>query len=309
MSGRRLVATVVLPLVSAVAVSIYLQMIAPRLPLQVAIHWGPSGEADGFVLRGALPVLMAGLASVLTLLLSVVSRSAADSIAGRPILALPNGTVWFVGALMVIGALIQVGQPSPPPLPGWSVAAAALVGVIGGVIALVVAGPVAPIPELDGPVGGSEESRDRTVVWSGPTPSARAPLVIGVVVLMVGLMFGVFVELWLLALFAPTAALVAAASSYRVTVGPGEIVAAGRFLGYPRVRLPMSQVAGATTGSVQAWDFGGWGIRVGIGGETAVLTRSGPALVVERSDGAVLRISLDDPGEPAAVIREIVAQR
>jgi hypothetical protein len=71
----------------------------------------------------------------------------------------------------------------------------------------------------------------------------------------------------------------------------------------------MSKVADAAAGSVQAWDFGGWGIRVGIGGETAVLTRSGPALVVERSDGAVVRISLDEPGVPATVIRQIIARR
>ena len=56
-------------------------------------------------------------------------------------------------------------------------------------------------------------------------------------------------------------------------------------------------------------DFGGWGLRQGLSGETAVITRTGPALVLTRTDGAVLRVSMDDPEEPAAVMSTLLDRR
>ncbi len=60
-------------------------------------------------------------------------------------------------------------------------------------------------------------------------------------------------------------------------------------------------------GGVDAWEYGGWGIR--LGKDTAVITRSGPALVVNRSDGAALRVSLDDPDEPVSVMNSLMDRR
>jgi hypothetical protein len=71
----------------------------------------------------------------------------------------------------------------------------------------------------------------------------------------------------------------------------------------------MAEVVRADPGEVDAWSFGGWGIRIGANNETAVLTRSGPALVVTRTDGADLRISLDEPESAAATVATLLDRR
>jgi hypothetical protein len=94
-----------------------------------------------------------------------------------------------------------------------------------------------------------------------------------------------------------------------VTVGRGLIGVSGRVFGFPKVAVPLSAVERVDAGNVDAWEFGGWGIRIGVEGETAVITRSGPALVITRTDGARLRVSLSDPHEAAAVATTLLDRR
>jgi hypothetical protein len=114
---------------------------------------------------------------------------------------------------------------------------------------------------------------------------------------------------WLLALFVPFVVLVASSASYRITIGRGAVDVAGIPFGWPRVQVPLDQVRRADAGTVEAWDFGGYGLRLGMTGQTAVVTRSGPALVVTRTDDAVLRVSLDEPDEAAAVLSTLLDRR
>lgn len=111
----------------------------------------------------------------------------------------------------------------------------------------------------------------------------------------------------LLLLFAPIVLLVAVSSSFNVSAGPKGVVVAAVGIGFPRVRVPLEQIAGVEVGTVEAWNYGGWGIR--LGPDTAVITKSGPALIVRRTDGAGLRISLDRPEEPAAALASLLPRR
>jgi hypothetical protein len=313
MTRRVVFASVVLPLVSAALFAGYLVVIQDRLPEETAIHWGPGGAPDGFIPPSALPIVLLGLAVMVTALTAAFGRDAGRSIVGRPVRGLANGMVWFLGTLVTVAASGQLDRSNPPPLPGWSIALAAVAGLVGGWLAVAVSGPSPQVPHSarPGPAGVERFglAEGHTVVWSGRSPAAPAPIVLGGFVVALGIVVGAVASWWLLTVLAPIAILLTASSTFRVTLGRGMIDVSGGVFGYPRVRIPLSQVERVDAGRVDAWDFGGWGVRIGVEGETAVITRSGPALVITRTDGAVLRVSLDEPDEAAAIATTLLDRR
>ena len=50
-------------------------------------------------------------------------------------------------------------------------------------------------------------------------------------------------------------------------------------------------------------------MRKSFAGNDAILTRSGPSLVVTRTDGAVLHITVDDPATPASIMASLLDRR
>ena len=172
-------------------------------------------------------------------------------------------------------------------------------------------GPPAEVPKATGPAPDDADrvplSDGHTAVWSGRTPPSRAlAFVLGSQV-VVAVILGFLLSWWAALAMVPVALLIAASMNYSVTLGPAGLRVAGVVLGLPRVTVPLDEISSASPGTVSAKSFGGWGVR--IAGETAVITRSGPALVVTRTDGAVLRVSLDNPEEPAAVMATLMDRR
>jgi DNA-binding transcriptional regulator YhcF (GntR family) len=266
---RVVLASVVLPLLSAVLFAGYLAVIRDRLPEESAIHWGLGGTPDGFIPSSGLPIVLLGLSVMVTALMAVFGRDAARSIVGRPVRGLANGTVWFLGTLVTVAATVQIGRATPPPLPGWSIALAAGVGLVGGWLAVEVSGPSPKVPHSARPgpadVDRFELAEGHTVVWSGRSPAAPAPIVLGGAVLALGVVVSAFASWWLFAVLAPIAMVLVASSTFRVTLGRGMIDVSGRVFGFPRVRIPLSEVERVDAGRVDAWDFGGWGVRIGGG--------------------------------------------
>lgn len=314
MTSRRLVlAVVVVPLVSIAALVVYLLAIQGRLPDQVVTHWGPGGEADGFSSPRALAPLFGGLAVVVWMLLAAISLSSPKAIGARSLVGLANGTTWFLAAIAIGTTAPQLDGDGPVDLPGWSLPVAVVAGLAGWGLALMIAGPAESPEQSSAPAPADAERLDlpagHTAVWSARTPSATIAVVLGGATAAFGLVLAAAASWWILAILLPVAALLVASSSYRITIGPGAIDVSGLLFGFPRLRVPMAEVVRADAGEVDAWSFGGWGIRLGANNETAVLTRSGPALVVTRTDGAVLRISLDDPEPAAATVATLLDRR
>lgn len=75
----------------------------------------------------------------------------------------------------------------------------------------------------------------------------------------------------------------------------------------PIERIPLDRVERATVEEVQAGDWGGWGYRV-MPGRSALVLRSGPALVVTQADGRRFAATLDTPAVPAGLLNGLVAQ-
>ena len=185
--------------------------------------------------------------------------------------------------------------------------------VAGWALAAWAVGPDDPVPSTSepGPVGAArvELADGHTVVWSGRTPVSTVILIIATVLVMLGLVIGWTAGWFILPILGPVAAVLVGTSMYRITIGPNGLRVAGLLLGFPRVNVALPQIASAEAGSVSARSFGGWGLRLRANGESAVIIRSGPALVVRRTDGASLRVSLDSPEQAAAVITTLLDRR
>jgi hypothetical protein len=310
---RHLLAVLALPAASVAALVVYLLVVRGRLPDQVAVHWGLGGQPDGFAAPETLLVVFPGAAIAVGALMAVISLTSAASIAGRPLPGMANGVVWFLAALAVATTAIQLDGDTGAELPGWAIAAALAAGLAGWAVAMVVAGDQGGPPESMAPAPAEASRLDlpagHTAVWSGRAPTAPVPMVVAFGVAALAAVLAVVVSWGLLIILVPVAVLVAATSSYRITVGPGAVDVSGALFGFPRLRIPLATIARADVGEVDAWSFGGWGIRVGTNRESAVITRSGPALVVTRTDGAVLRISLDEPADAAATITTLLDRR
>lgn len=302
---RRTWGVVVIPLLSIAALWVFLLAVRSRLPDQVAVHWGPAGRADGFVdadtLVWLLPLITLGTWA-LTAGVAAINRR---PIVGAGLLAgLPLGIVWFVGTLLLLTTAIQLDTVSAPPLPWWVPPA----GIVAGLVGIVLGGwlNAEPSGQTEGAVvpGGEGD----VILWEDTTPTSTAILILLVFLVAVSVMLAVLADVWLTLVFVPIVVIVLASSSFRVRIGRAGLAVTGRGIGFPRVRIPIGQIASAEAGRVDAWNFGGWGLRVASRGESAVLTKSGPALVVKRTDGQTLRVSLDHPEQAAATINGLLTR-
>lgn len=310
---RSTLATVGLPLLSALLLAIFFVLTRQRLPELVAVHWGAGGVADGFVRSVTVVWLFPAMAVGVGLLVAAVAGLNEVPIVGARLLrGLPLGIVWFVGTLGVATTTIQWGAQDPPPLPGWAIPLALGLGVIGGVLAGLVHGPGGTVPETNAPapLGAPRANIEgTTAVWRGRTPTSPMMAGLAAAVIALGVVLGTVITVGVGILVAMVVPVLVVSSAFSITIGPAGLNVAGRFVGFPRVSVPLAQIASVEAGEVEAWDFGGWGIRIGTNQETAVITRSGPALVVHRTDGATLRISLDQPEEAAAVVSSLLDRR
>lgn len=311
--NRRALAGVVAPLGSALLTTFALIILVPRLPDPLAVHWGAGGEPDGFVSPASYPwlalALHAGITGFLALLATIPSRSVVGE---RVLPGVPLAMSWFMGVLLVGSAASQVGADGSAPFPGWALAGALAAGVLGWLVGRMVAGPVpeAAITSEPAPVGMPRLALapGTTAVWSGATPTSPVLRALAILVAISGIAIGWAVH-WVVALLLlPVALLMLASSTFTVTVGPAGIRVRG-LMGVPRLRVPLEQIASVSPGTVDAFSFGGWGMRAALSGESAVITRSGPALVVERTDGAVLRVSLDHPETAASLAATLLDRR
>ncbi|MGY4645930.1 hypothetical protein [Cellulomonas sp. URHB0016] len=99
--------------------------------------------------------------------------------------------------------------------------------------------------------------------------------------------------------------LVASMASFTVRVdGRGLAVRSG--LGWPRQSVPLDEVVRAEVVQVQPFrDFGGWGYRVGRAGRVGIVVRSGDGLLVERTGGRSLVVTVDDAATAAALLNTL----
>jgi hypothetical protein len=283
------------------------------LPDRVASHWDARGIPDdtmsieAFVLGGVVLVL------VLTLLFAGLGVAAGKDASTRRLLA--GTVVWSggLGAALLLGTLgVQRGltDPAQAELPGWLLVAVLLVPVLPAVAvaALVPADP--PLPST-APVAAdaprAELPPGAVVAWETRIGPGRGPLVVAAVsVAVVVVVAGVVGSWWLLAVPVALVGILAATLAFTVRVDASGLRVRS-VLGRPQALVPADEIVRASVVPVNPLgDFGGWGWRVGIDdGRVGVVLRTGDALLVERTGGRKLVVTLDDAGHAAALLNTV----
>ena len=315
--GRRLLATFIFPLIITFALLAALLLLRSELPSEVASHWGISGEPDGFTSRDALPWISAGLVAAITLPAGLlIARTTPSIIAPRGISAIPATLAAFVSGLIMAATIPQIDLDATEVLsfrtPWWAIPVAVVSALVAAILAFTLTGRPDEAPTTSAPAeaGATRYPLDdgEVAVWSGETAKGWVLLALGLATFVGFAISAVLTNWWILVPATLVTGFMYAMSRFSVTAGPSGVRVVGIF-GYPQITVPLSQIESAEAGVAKALKFGGWGLRKSFKGNDAVLTRSGPALVVSRTDGAKLHITLDDPASPASVISSLLDRR
>jgi len=282
-----------------------------ELPDPVATHWGVDGEPDGFAPIGAALGVMLGGGALLVLGFGAITWLLGQSAGSRRLGA--AATIWsaLFLPLIVLGSLqLQRG-----------LAQASDAGGIGGVVTIALLGSLAPAVVAALLVPGDPRQPtvaavDRTAprvslgageraTWIGYADS-KAALGVGLVAAAVVVAVVLVTGIWpVLALVILLLAVVAAMSSFVVRVDQSGLTVRSA-LGWPRTRVPLDEVVRADVIDVSPLrDFGGWGWRVGTGGRVGIALRTGPALLVERTGGRSIAITVDDATNAAGLLNAL----
>ena len=228
-------------------------------------------------------------------------------------------SLWF--AVMISGLLIgslaaQRGLTDAIQAPGIGLPmaiSAAAATVIGGLATLLVptdrphptTNPVSEGAERL-PLGASEHAVWlRTVELPGLGRIVAAGAVLTVVLGGVALLGGVGVGVILLVTLAVVTLLLVLLGRWTITVDHVGLIATS-VLPRPRVIVPLDEVESAEVIDVQPLaDFGGWGYRIDLLGRVGIVVRAGEAILVRRTGGRQVVVTVDDAATGAALLNTL----
>jgi hypothetical protein len=292
----------------------------PELPETVATHWGFNGEPDSFGPTWAMPLLLGVLGILIPALFGgILARTVRPEgpTATQKVLAVASLFVGTILSIIVTSSLaiqrgLPVGSSSPTILPVLGIAVGlALLLAAGGWFFMprAVSGASTPVPATP-PVSVAP---GELVVWVG-----HARFSTWVVILLCGVFAVVSAVVvfvialrgaWPLAIVPIVLGLsLLGTANWRVRVDADGLTVRPT-LGWPQYRVALSDVASAnTTNVVPLGEFGGYGIRWGLGRRLGVITRGGQALEVQRRDGRAVVVTVDDAATAAGLLTALAAR-
>jgi hypothetical protein len=282
-----------------------------QLPDPVASHWGADGTADGFTSLTAVLAFMLGFGVPLVLGFGAVTLFLGQSAVIRRIGA--GATIWsalFI-SLVTLGSLyVQRGLTDARTVPG--IGGVLLLAIAGSLVPALIVGAAVPadprMPTTETVASDAPRAKltagERTT-WEA-TAEARSAVAIGLVSVALVLAAVLVTRMWVLLVIVCVIGLILA-SMLRWTVhvdSSGLMVRSA--LGWPRIRVPLDEVIRADVAEIRpVRDFGGWGIRVGKGGRVGVVLRRGEALVVQRTGGRSVAVTVDGARTAAGVLNAL----
>lgn len=287
------------------------------LPDPVATHWGSDG-VDGYSGLGFVtwsPLVVGLVAAVIGLI--AVGR-VIDRTLARVVVGTIAGVSISVIATAVATAWVQRGavDASTVDVPNVEIVASLLVGLLCALAAaaLVPGWPTVRQPDTGMRPAPMELGDDERVVWvrSVSTPGVLWGVLAALVI--VALTVTLVLRAWPAGVIVVVALIpMAMFSTVRVRVDRTAVTIRGA-LGWPRIRIPMDQIDHATVVPVRALrDFGGFGYRVAVFGEfkgaKGFVLRSGPALLLTRTDGRREIIVVDQAETAAALVNRVRGQQ
>jgi uncharacterized membrane protein len=283
----------------------------PELPDPVASHWGPGGVVNGYSSVDAVLRIMLIGGSVLVLGFGAMTGWLGHAALTRRVGA--GATIWsalFVSTLTVGSLDLQRGLSDAGE--AGSIDRVVLFAFVGALVAAIVVAvlvPGDPHQPTASPVDGSAPrvalAPGQPVSWTG-TAASPAAIVTGLVVAAALLALTLLAQVWvLLAVAAVVFVLIAAMSSAVVQVDDRGVTVRSP-VGWPRTRVPLDEVVRADVIEVRpVRDFGGWGWRVGRHGRVGIALRRGEALLVERTGGRSLAVTVDGAAQAAGLVNAL----
>lgn len=308
------IVAVALPLlVSAVAIAVQLAWL-PQLPDPIAIHWGTDG-VDGFGPVWTTTVLTAALAVGLTGMFAAflaTARGAAPTATHKLLAVISLSESIFVGIVVTASLGIQRGlddASDAPDLGSWIPVALGVAAVAGVIAWFAMPKAVSAVPDAapSEPLHLTPGERSVWLAEARLSGGATTVILLAVGVSVAVSVFAVVVSDWQLwpILFVPLLLLVlcAAGVAWHVRVEPSGLTVRARPLGWPRVRIPASDIARVDVSQVEPLaEFGGWGWRWAPGRSFGVISRGGEAIEVTRRDGRRFTVTVDDAATGASLL-------
>ncbi|MFF5176733.1 DUF1648 domain-containing protein [Micromonospora sp. NPDC000316] len=281
------------------------------LPDPVATHWGAQGSPDGFMSLGAFLWGGFGLGALLVLGFGAVTTLWGQSAVSRRIGAATTIWVALFLALVQLGALhVQRGLADASG--AGEIGGALTLAIVGSLVPAVLVGvllPGDPPQPADTPVA-PEASRvplaaSERAVWIGHT-DAGAGIAMGAVAIVVLVTLTVVSGVWgLLIVAALLVGVFVAMFAFTVRVDESGLLVRSS-AGWPRTHVPLDEVLRASVVQVRPLrEFGGWGWRVGRGGRVGIVLRAGEGLLVERTGGRSIVVTVADAGTAAALLNTL----
>ncbi|WP_433383733.1 hypothetical protein ACQPZX_22170 [Actinoplanes sp. CA-142083] len=281
------------------------------LPDPVASHWGAGSAPDGFTSLGAFVLGVVVMVVVLCALFGVIGWHWGSSAVTRRMVA--ASSVWIGGfgaslLLFLLGAQRGLADAAQATLPGWTLAVTIVLPLLPAIVAaLLVRGdrhdpattPVAADAARIALSGGER------AVWIRRADGGTG-LVVGAIAIAGLVLLAVALRQWAL-LIVPVLLAVVFAAMFGFTVRVDATGLTVRSLvGWPGTHVPADEVERASVTEVRPIrQFGGWGWRVGRGGRVGVVLRAGNALLVERTGGRSLVVTVDDAATGAALLNTL----
>ncbi|TDP95852.1 uncharacterized protein DUF1648 [Leucobacter luti] len=315
-----------LPLSITLAMTGIMLLWLPRMPDPAAVHWGLSGEPDGFDSPWVNALMLPGIGLMLT---GISCIQATQLARGRQHTGGPSrASSYRLIPAVVLGSVVLIASIGIGT--SWVQLDAADARDTGSTLGVLVGGGVAAVavsvlayfaqPRLQSVAaqgGGAEAlslASTEHAVWVRDVRAARSFVwTVGAAFLLLATMtvlvfFADPVGGWIMAGTLVFVAVVALPMTvFRVRVDGSGLVARS-LCGWPTVRVPAADVSTVTVAEVQPFaEYGGWGLRF-VPGTTALVLRTGEALIITRRSGRTLVVTVDD-AETAAALLSSAASR
>ncbi|MFW0792676.1 hypothetical protein AAFP30_02565 [Gordonia sp. CPCC 205515] len=311
----RVLALAVLPALCAAAVgALMLASWRDRLPDPVASHWSTHG-VNGYSSLTAVIVFVLVTGVVGALIGAALCWRVVEPAVVRSIVGIVAGVSVSVIVMIVAttGAQRGVTDASGVPTPTWQIAVALVIGLAVGFVC------AALVPRWHNPAAPGSDPHlpmadlDATERFSWTRTVSSSPMT-GVIV---GGAFIVIAALAVLTRSWPMAVLMVILAvpmvmlwSIRVTVDRSGVTVRSA-IGWPRIRIPVDDIDHAEVVDVRAiGDFGGYGYRLCVHGKLkgakGFVLRSGPGLLIGRTDGRREIIVVDDADTAAGLVNHVV---
>jgi uncharacterized membrane protein len=304
---RRTVAEELLPNLAVLVAGLAPVATWNRLPDPVASHWNAAGVPDAALGRIADTVLLVLVTATIAYGPIVAARLPMPRRQAQLLVAVANGGAVLLATVRVASVRANLDAPTweaAGRLGAGTFLVAVGLGVVAGLVGWLAAGDRPDLmPTTSAPAEIAVEPGE-AVVWTGGASGSAGRWVPLVLVLAAGLSALVApaeARTTLLIVLPVVALAVAAFGQVRVTVGPRGLAVAAGWLGWPRLRVPIEDVADVAVEDVAPMSYGGWGLRK-VPGATAVVVRAGQGLRVERRDGRAFVVTVDDAARGAGVL-------